>query len=582
MEKRTIIAIILMFLVLFGWSIIESKFFPKPVPSKQQEVKRETPAPQSPAATEKKEKLASGKGLPIGVGTNVAKVFEKKEVFVETDDFIAVFTSEDARIKHFRLKKYMDRATESPMTTKILGLVHSILGSKGQPPPKPEPLDLVNTKEEEGLPLGLTFSDEAFTHSEGYWEVDKESLRLLRPGEKGEITFTKVLEGGARVRKRFEFTAGDEPISLHLEIENGSSRDISTEVGLEWVGRVELAKLAHEGNKDFGLKYSYIKGNKVETKDLSGVSSGGCTPGCQPSKKSLDPFEFSEKGEIGWLAFQGEYFAAMLFPPFGEKNVIVAVKGDEKNIVRTRVLTPAVSIPAQKSVKIPFKVYMGPKSETVLKKLGSGAEKLVDFGFFTIFAKPIIWFINLTHKATKNYGIDIIIISILMKLIFLPLTQMSFKSMKEMQKIQPEMNRLREMYKNDKARLQQEMMLLYKRRRVNPMSGCLPMLVQIPIFIALYNALQNSIEMRHAPFFLWITDLSAKDPLYISPIIMGASMVLQQKMTPTTGDPAQAKLLLLMPVMFTFLFLSFPSGLVIYWLINNVLSIAHQYYINKK
>lgn len=581
MEKRTIIAIILMFLVLFGWSILESKFFPKPPPPRQEE-KQEKASPARPSGLEKRERLAPEKALTSGTRSDVPKVFEKKEVFVETEDFIALFTTEDARIKHFRLKKYMDRATESPMTTKILGLVHSIFGGKAEPPPKPEPLDLVNTKEEEGLPLGLTFSDEALAHSEGYWEVSKDSLKLLRPGEKGEITFTKVFDGGVKIRKQFEFTAGEEAIRLDVEIENGSTRDLNTEVGLEWIGRVELAKLAHEGIKDFGLKYSFIKGNKVETKNLSSVGSGGCTPGCQPAKKNIEPFEFSEKGEIGWYAFQGEYFAAILFPPPGEKNVIVAVKGDDKNIVRTRILGSAVSVSPQQSVKIPFKVYAGPKSEKALKKLGSRAEALVDFGFFTIFAKPIIWFINLTHRATGNYGIDIILISILMKLLFLPLTQMSFKSMKEMQKIQPEMNRLREMYKNDKARLQQEMMLLYKRRKVNPMSGCLPMLVQIPIFIALYNALQNSIEMRHAPFFLWITDLSAKDPLYISPIIMGASMVIQQKMTPTTGDPAQAKLFLLMPVMFTFLFLSFPSGLVIYWLINNVLSIAHQYYINKK
>jgi YidC/Oxa1 family membrane protein insertase len=144
------------------------------------------------------------------------------------------------------------------------------------------------------------------------------------------------------------------------------------------------------------------------------------------------------------------------------------------------------------------------------------------------------------------------------------------------------MNRLKETYKNDKARLQQEIMLLYKRRKVNPMTGCLPMVIQIPVFIALYNALQNTIEMRHAPFFLWIQDLSAKDPIYITPLIMGATMVIQQKMTPTAADPAQAKMMLLMPVMFTFLFLNFPSGLVLYWMVNNVLSIAHQYYLNKK
>jgi YidC/Oxa1 family membrane protein insertase len=206
----------------------------------------------------------------------------------------------------------------------------------------------------------------------------------------------------------------------------------------------------------------------------------------------------------------------------------------------------------------------------------------LDFGWFSIVAKPILWFLNLTNTVTKNYGIDIIIVSILIKIIFLPLTQISMKSMKEMQKVQPEMTRLRETYKNDKARLQQEIMLLYKRRKINPMSGCLPMLIQIPVFIALYNALQNAIEMRHAHFFWWIKDLSAKDPIYITPIIMGATMVLQQKMTPTSADPTQAKMFMLMPIMFTFLFLSFPSGLVLYWLVNNVLSIAHQYYMNKK
>jgi YidC/Oxa1 family membrane protein insertase len=216
-----------------------------------------------------------------------------------------------------------------------------------------------------------------------------------------------------------------------------------------------------------------------------------------------------------------------------------------------------------------------------LKELGIGAEKLLDFGYFTFVAKPLLWFLKLTNTVTKNFGVDIIILSILIKIIFIPLTQISFKSMKEMQKVQPEMSRLKETYKNDKARLQQEIMLLYKRRKINPMSGCLPMVIQIPVFIALYNALQNAIEMRHAPFFLWIRDLSAKDPIYLAPIVMGVSMVIQQKMTPTSADPAQAKMFMLMPIMFTFLFLNFPSGLVLYWLVNNILSIAHQYYINK-
>jgi YidC/Oxa1 family membrane protein insertase len=259
----------------------------------------------------------------------------------------------------------------------------------------------------------------------------------------------------------------------------------------------------------------------------------------------------------------------------------LTVKGDEGNLLKADLIAPQFSIPPKEAVKIPYRLYLGPKDEGRLKTLGVDAEKLLDFGYFTIVAKPLLWFLRLTNTVTKNFGMDILILSILIKIIFLPLTQISMKSMKEMQKVQPEMTRLKETYKDDKARLQQEIMLLYKRRKINPMSGCLPMLIQIPVFIALYNALQNAIEMRHAPFLLWIQDLSAKDPLYISPIIMGASMVIQQKMTPTATDPAQAKMFLLMPVMFTFLFLSFPSGLVLYWLVNNVLSIAHQYYLNK-
>ena len=325
-----------------------------------------------------------------------------------------------------------------------------------------------------------------------------------------------------------------------------------------------------------------MKNQKVEKKDLGGTSTSGCTPGCGTKKRSIEPFDYSDKGELKWFAFEGEYFTALLISPPTEKNLTLFVKGDEKNLFKANMINAPVSIPPKQAIKVPYRIYIGPKEIDQLKELGAGAENLVDFGFFQIVAKPLLWFLKFTNKVTRNFGVDIIILSILIKIIFLPLTQISMKSMKEMQKVQPEMTRLKEQYKNDKARLQQEMMLLYKRRKINPMSGCLPMLIQIPVFIALYNALQYSIEMRHAHFFFWIKDLAAKDPIYITPLIMGATMVLQQKMTPSAADPTQAKMFMLMPVMFTFLFLNFPSGLVIYWLINNVLSLAHQYYLNKK
>ncbi|NIS61773.1 MAG: membrane protein insertase YidC, partial [Proteobacteria bacterium] len=253
---------------------------------------------------------------------------------------------------------------------------------------------------------------------------------------------------------------------------------------------------------------------------------------------------------------------------------------DEK-LMYSRVAYPEHSIPGGGEAVYRYELYLGPKVISLLKELNVGAEKVVRYGWFTPIAKILLLFVNLTHKVTKNYGVDIIIISVLLKILFWPLTKKSYVSMKEMQKVQPEMAMLREKYKGDKARLNREMMDLYKRRKVNPLGGCLPMLVQIPIFFALYWALMGSIELRHAPFILWITDLSYRDPIYVSPILMGASMVWQQKMTPTAGDPRQAKMMMLMPIIFTFLFLSFPSGLVIYWLVTNILTIGQQYMINK-
>jgi YidC/Oxa1 family membrane protein insertase len=578
MEKRAIIAIILTFIIIFLWGIIQSKIFPPPPPKPPaKEFKKEEAFP-----LEKKpeERIGFIETKPSREeGKLLKKAVIKKDVSVETQKYWAVFTSEGARLKHFKLKKYDDRVEESPFAIKLTNLVKSILGSKIEVPKKPVPLDLVNTEEEEELPLGLTLHP--FPSDEN-WEVEKDQLKVLHPGEKGDIVFTKVLENGLKVSKRFGFTSDKNAMDLEVEVQNNFSKEITVQLGLEWIGKVELKKFAEESNKDFGLMYAYMKNQKVEKKNLGGAGASGCTRGCTAPKKRIETFEFSDKGEIKWYSFEGEYFAAILIPPTSKSNFTLMVKGNEKNIIwENGIFSPITLLPNQ-VVKIPYRIYLGPKEIDHLRELGVGAEKLVDFGFFAIVAKPLLWFMNLTHTVTGNFGIDIIIISILIKIIFLPLTQISFKSMKEMQKVQPEMNRLKETYKNDKARLQQEIMLLYKRRKINPMSGCLPMLIQIPVFIALYNALQNSIEMRHAPFFLWIKDLSAKDPIYITPLIMGATMVLQQKMTPTSADPTQAKMFMLMPIMFTFLFLNFPSGLVLYWLVNNVLSIAHQYYMTKR
>jgi YidC/Oxa1 family membrane protein insertase len=247
---------------------------------------------------------------------------------------------------------------------------------------------------------------------------------------------------------------------------------------------------------------------------------------------------------------------------------------------------------------VPLKLYAGPKEIGRLGDAGHDLQGLVDLGWFWFLAQPALWLLTRLHDATGNYGVAIIIITILQKIGFYPLTQKSYKSMQAMQAIQPKLEALKERHKGNKQKMNQEMMELYKRHGVNPFGGCLPMVIQIPIFIALYNALGSSVELWRAPFALWITDLSAPDTLFVVPfaipylgaafafrglpLIMGISMFVQQKMSPTAGDPRQAQMMLyLMPVMFTFIFWGMPSGLVLYWLVNNVLQIGHQYQMNR-
>jgi len=233
-----------------------------------------------------------------------------------------------------------------------------------------------------------------------------------------------------------------------------------------------------------------------------------------------------------------------------------------------------------------YQVFLGPKDRETLVAAGHQLDRALDFGWFWFIAIPLLSGLRLLHRFIPNYGVNIILLTTIVKAVTLPLTQTSMKSMKAMQKLQPEMQRLRERYKDDQTTLQKEVMELYKRHRVNPVSGCLPMLLQLPIFVGLYNALMHSIELRHAPFMLWINDLSAPDRLQVAGIgipvlviLMGASMLLQQWMTPQQGDPAQQRMMMIMPLVFTFISFNFPSGLVLYWLVNNLLSMGQQWYM---
>jgi YidC/Oxa1 family membrane protein insertase len=306
--------------------------------------------------------------------------------------------------------------------------------------------------------------------------------------------------------------------------------------------------------------------------------------------------ELAQPGTVAWTALQDRYFAVALIPDQPTSSGLVAKDAEGRATVGLRY--PAVKIPPGGEKTVELGLYAGPKEITRLRDASYNLRELVNLGWFDFLARPALYFLRFLNDFVGNYGVAIVIITILQKIAFFPLTQKSHKSMHAMQTLQPKIQAIKERYKNNPQKVNQETMELYKRYGVNPLGGCLPLLIQIPIFYALYAALANSVELWRAPFTLWITDLSSPDtllalpfavpylgeafPLRGLPLIMGISMFIQQKMSPTGGDPRQAQMMLyLMPVVFTFIFWAMPSGLVLYWLVNNVLQIGQQYHMNR-
>jgi YidC/Oxa1 family membrane protein insertase len=350
--------------------------------------------------------------------------------------------------------------------------------------------------------------------------------------------------GGLAVRRTYTFKYGEYGINLRDETQGMDSYMITL-------------------GKDFGIieRDSSIHFGPVVLKDADREEF---TAG-----KIKEPKTF--KDGIRWIAQEDKYFFSSLVPKSGVQDATVWEK-DKDALVALKM----------KGGVNDYLLYAGPKDRDQLEKLGLGLEHIVDFGFFSIIARPFFWVLKLLDTVFHNYGISIIILTILVRIPFIPLINKGQASMKRLQELQPRMTEIKEKYKNDPQRMQKETMELYKKHKVNPVGGCLPMLLQIPVFFALYKVLLIAIELRGAPFAFWINDLSQKDPYYVLPVIMGVTMLIQQKMTPSGVDPMQQKLMMLMPVIFTFMFLTFPSGLVLYWLVSNVLSIIQQYYVNKK
>jgi len=282
----------------------------------------------------------------------------------------------------------------------------------------------------------------------------------------------------------------------------------------------------------------------------------------------------------GWIAMLQHYFFTAWLPKNGVAREFYTRKLDE-NLYSAGVIVPVGAVAAGAKAKVEVPLYAGPEEQEKLAKIAPGLDLTIDYGWLTVIAVPLFWLLSWLYQLVGNWGVAIILLTIIIKLLFYPLSAAGYRSMAKMRVLAPKMQRLKEQYGDDRQRLQQAMMEMYKTEKINPLGGCMPIVVQIPVFIALYWVLLASVELRHAPFMLWITDLSTPDPWFVLPVLMGATMIVQTWLNPEPPDPVQAKIMKIMPLVFSIFFFFFPAGLVLYWLVNNVLSIAQQWQITR-
>jgi YidC/Oxa1 family membrane protein insertase len=563
METRTILAVVLSILVFILFTYLGQHYGTKPpvkAPTEQAApAEQAKPAPALPPAATPPVPVPKV-AVPVKPATPSGPA---REVVVETDLFRAVFSEQGASLKSFQLKRFRQSLPIETVSKFHLGPVSFELERfRNHNGAAAKLKEMVTAAPNQMLPLSLAWEGRNLKVSPGLaYHASAPSLTLRGSGS-GTLTFKGVTPEGLEVTRSYRFQ-GDSYV-FHLKTTVASrSQNLEGQLNLDLTG--SSTGEAHEAQ---GL--AVFADNKLEE-----FASG----------KLKEPKVFASK--VDWVGLNELYFLAAAVP--------VASPQVQATLLETppNQLAAVLSLPeksgAGQEIQADNAFYFGPKNISDLKAANLGLDNVVHFGWFDWLARPFLSFLVWLNGYVHNYGWSLIILTVLLRLVFWYPNHKSFQSMKVMQKIQPRVSEIREKHKDDREGMNKELMNLYRTFKVNPLGGCLPMLLQLPVFLALYNMLGSSIELRHASFIptlpftniVWLADLSAKDPLLITPLVMGVSMFVQQKMSPSPGDPAQAKMMMFLPLIFTFLFLNFASGLVVYWLVNNILAIIQQYFTNK-
>ena len=394
--------------------------------------------------------------------------------------------------------------------------------------------------------------------------AEADAYRMEEGADTLEVRLSAT-SGEVELIRSYVFRRGQYIVDMTLEARNSGDRPVSTSAYFQMLRHGD----APEGESSLQQTYTgpvvYNDADRYRKVDFESIRKGKA--------------DYARQGTDGWVALIQHYFLTAWLPAAGSARESYADALPD-GIYRVGVKTPASEIAPGQSAVSSMRLYAGPQEQDRLAELAPGLDLTTDYGWLTIIAKPLFVFLSFLNDWVGNWGLAIIILTVVVKGVFYPLSAASYRSMAKMRVVAPKMQQLKERYGNDKQRMQVELMKLYQTEKINPLGGCLPILVQIPVFIALYYALIASVELRHAPFYGWITDLSAPDPYYVLPVLMGISMIVQTRLNPPPPDPIQAKVMQIMPIAFSVFFFFFASGLVLYWLVNNVLSIAQQWRIN--
>jgi len=544
-DRNFLLALTLSFLVLALWSFYTA---PKPKPAGEAPAVAGETAPAAPEAP------LGGPPPPLqpapAVPTQTQPIADEKLLQLESDLVRAAFTTRGGALLHWELSHYDDAYL----------------------PGRPR-VELTTFDPERNVGL--------FTPLESLGQGDLRFAPFeLEHGDAQSVIFRRDQQG-VRVRKLYRIEPGSYVLQLRIELENRSDRTLQPTFRLGWPTR---GRETHDWAE---LSLAALVEGSLEQVRLGkgGVPAGGMFGG-----GSAEPTEFP--GEVAWAAADTRYFLAALIPELPREAATRLTPGGNGLPASVEIAQRAVNLPPGQSTAREYRVYLGPKEAEHLESAGADLDQAVQKGWFPALTNFFTAVLVATHRVVPNYGVAIILITIVVRLLMFPIMQRQMRSMKRMGAMAPRMKEIQEQFKDDKERQSQEMMKLYRESGFNPLTGCLPMFLQLPVFIGLYYALQGAIALRQEPFFGWMHDLSAPEALFVVPgldlpvrllpILMGGSMVLQSRLTPTTMDPVQARMMnTMMPLMFTFMFYQFASGLVLYWLVSNLLGIAQQLLVNR-